>query len=164
MKQKIIAITSGTTATIRIEDPSTPLGWLVIIQGISEISDKSIRLMLSGEELGRFLWNLLKEAEYYKTKYGEGSKEKAILEMYIPREYVELFETLKKKEWEEYKGRYGEIPIRPGVMASVDPTYSPPIVKFKGDFIGKFFEMRITELMDIIKTGIELSNSVRKGE
>jgi len=162
VKKKIISLTHGSTATITVTDPSSPLGWSAEIHGV--FLDKNIYLTLSGEEIWRFLCHLIKKAEYYERKYKEypGVREKEILEKYVPEEYIELAKELKKKEWEIYEDRRGEYPIQPGITVSLDPTYSPPIIRFRGNFMGQFFEIRLTDLVDMIKTAVELVESAKR--
>jgi len=159
MKKKIVSLTGGTTATITVTDPSSSLGWSAEIQGVS--FNRTVFLKLSGEEIWRSLWHLIEEAEYYKTQYPD-SKEKELVETYIPKEYIELAKRLKKKRWETYEGRYGEYPIRPGITVSLNPRYSPPVMEFRGAFPGQFFEMRLTDLVDIIRVALGLIESSKK--
>ncbi|WP_456449924.1 hypothetical protein [Palaeococcus sp. (in: euryarchaeotes)] len=161
MKKKIISLTHGTTATITVTEPLSPLGWFAEIHGV--FLDKNIHLTLSGEEIWRFLFHLIEEAEYYERKYPD-SKEKEILEKYVPKEYIKLAKELKKKEWEIYEDRHGEYPIQPGITASLNPKYRPPIIRFTGNFLGQFFEIRLTDLVDMIKTAMGLVELAKKSE
>jgi len=159
MKKKIISLTHGTTATVTVTEPLNPLGWSAEIHGV--FLNNNIQLTLSGEEIWRFLCHLIEKAEYYERKYPD-SKEKKILEEYVPKEYIELAKELKKKEWGIYEDRHGEYPIQPGTTASLDPKYRPPIIRFTGNFPGQVFEIRLTDLVDIMTTAMALVESAKK--
>lgn len=154
MKKKVISLTHGMTAIITVSDPSNPLGWSAVIHGVSS-SDKNIMLNISGEDIWRYICHLIEEAEYHEREYSYDVLRK-ILEKHIPKEYIKLAKELKKKEWESYEDRGGAYPILPGTTVSMNSSYKPPVISFRGTFPGQFFEIRLPHLVEIIKAAMEL--------
>ena len=144
MSRKVIGITPGITATITVKDSSDPTKWSVIITGY--YNNRHVHINLTGEEIFRFLWSL----DPYCKK---------VLEEYVPKEYFDLAEKAKKDQWEAYEDRGGGIPLREGLTVLLDTSHRPPFVRFYGTLPGRFFEMRITGLVEIIKVALELMRS-----
>lgn len=115
MKRKVIALNSAASARIEVTDPSTPTGWSVDIMG------KGVHLSLSGEEVMRFIWYLAKMVkENRKHGYVKAAEN---IEDFMPKEYMELAESVWREEWGEYEPTPYGFPLRHGLFFTTRIQY-----------------------------------------